>query len=54
MLRSIAAQQMWSWDPEWSERAVSVHVYSRPIDSCVVFDLEGQRCFRRELQYDNE
>ena len=40
--------------PEWNERAMSVHVYSRPIDSCVVFDLETQRCFRRDLKYDNE
>ena len=39
---------------EWNERAVSMHVYSRPIDSCVVFDMEGQRCFRRDLKYDNE
>lgn len=40
--------------PEWNERAVSMHVYSRPIDSCVVFDVAGQRCFRRDLKYDNE
>jgi len=40
--------------PEWNERAVSLHVYSRPIDSCVVFDLDAQRCFRRDLKYDNE
>jgi cysteine dioxygenase len=39
---------------EWNERAVSMHVYSRPIDSCVVFDVDGQRCFRRDLKYDNE
>ena len=39
---------------EWNERAVSLHVYSRPIDSCVVFDIEGGRCFRRDLKYDNE
>jgi cysteine dioxygenase len=39
---------------EWDERAVSMHVYSRPIDSCVVFDMEAQRCYRRELKYDNE
>jgi cysteine dioxygenase len=39
---------------EWNERAVSMHVYSLPIDSCVVFDLEGQRCFRRDLKYENE
>jgi cysteine dioxygenase len=40
--------------PEWNQPAVSLHVYSRPIDSCVVFDLEAQRCFRRDLKYDNE
>lgn len=39
---------------EWNQPAVSLHVYSRPIDSCVVFDLEQQRCFRRDLKYDNE
>ena len=39
---------------EWNERAVSMHCYSRPIDSCVVFDVDGQRCFRRDLKYDNE
>ena len=37
---------------EWNEPAVSLHIYSRPIDSCVVFDLEAQRCFRRDLKYD--
>jgi cysteine dioxygenase len=40
--------------PEWNQPAVSIHVYSRPIDSCVVFDMENQRCFRRDLKYDNE
>jgi cysteine dioxygenase len=39
---------------EWNERAVSMHIYSRPIDSCVVFDMENQRCYRRNLKYDNE
>jgi cysteine dioxygenase len=39
---------------EWNERAVSMHIYSRPIDSCVVFDLDEGRCFRRDLKYDNE
>lgn len=37
---------------EWNEPAVSLHIYSRPIDSCVVFDVEGSRCFRRDLSYD--
>ena len=38
---------------EWNERAVSLHIYSQPIDSCVVFDLEQQRCTRRDLSYDH-
>jgi len=33
------------------ERAISIHVYSRPIDSCVAFDLDNQRCYRRQLGY---
>jgi cysteine dioxygenase len=33
------------------ERAVSIHIYSRPIDSCVAFDMEKQHCYRRELAY---
>ena len=36
---------------ETTERAVSIHIYSRPIDSCVAFDMRNQRCFRRELTY---
>ena len=39
---------------EWNEPAVSMHVYSRPIDSCVVFDMDAQRCYRRDLKYDFE
>ena len=34
-----------------NEPVVSVHIYSRPIDSCVAFDLETQRCYRRQLRY---
>jgi cysteine dioxygenase len=33
------------------EPAISLHVYSRPIDSCVAFDLEKHRCYRRELSF---
>ncbi|MEO5761978.1 MAG: cysteine dioxygenase family protein, partial [Vicinamibacteria bacterium] len=33
------------------ESVVSVHVYSRPIDSCVAFDLATPRCYRRQLRY---
>jgi cysteine dioxygenase len=34
-----------------NERAVSIHIYSRPIDSCVAFDMQNNRCYRRELAY---
>lgn len=33
------------------EPVISLHVYSRPIDSCVAFDLEQKRCYRRVLSY---
>ena len=39
---------------DWNERAVRMQIYSRPIDSCVVFDIEAGHCFRRDLKYDNE
>ena len=32
---------------EWNERAVSLHVYSRPFDSCVVYSVE-QCTLRRD------
>jgi cysteine dioxygenase len=35
----------------YDEPAVSLHIYSRPIDSCVAFDMEKQHCYRRELSY---
>lgn len=36
---------------ETRERAVSLHIYCRPIDSCVAFDMENNRCYRRQLAY---
>lgn len=39
---------------EDKEPAVSIHIYSRPIDSCVAFDMDGQRCYRRQLDYFSE
>src|SRR4029450_2078480 len=36
---------------EARERVVALHLYSRPIDSCVAFDLEKRTCYRRVLQY---
>lgn len=36
-----------------TERAVSVHVYSRPHDSCQAFDADTGRVERRELRFDS-
>jgi predicted metal-dependent enzyme (double-stranded beta helix superfamily) len=36
---------------EWNERAVSLHVYSRPFDSCVVYSVEQGTCGEIGLQY---
>jgi cysteine dioxygenase len=33
------------------EPVISLHVYSRPIDSCVAFDLEKRTCYRRALSF---
>jgi cysteine dioxygenase len=33
------------------EPAISLHIYSRPIESCVAFDLENRRCYRRPLSF---
>jgi len=34
------------------ERAVTLHIYSTPFESCVAFDLEKGRCVRRNLFWD--
>ncbi len=36
---------------EWNERAVSLHVYSRPFDSCIVYSVEQCSCGEIGLQY---
>lgn len=33
------------------EPVVSLHIYSRPIESCVAFDLEKRTCYRRQLSF---
>ena len=45
--------QLFNDSPE-RERAVTIHVYSRPIDSCVAFDMERSHCYRRRLAYTTE
>jgi cysteine dioxygenase len=34
-----------------SSGCISLHIYSKPFDSCVAFDLEKHRCYRRTLSY---
>jgi len=36
---------------EWNQRAVSLHVYSRPFDSCIVYSVEQCTCGEIGLQY---
>src|SRR5215831_717081 len=39
---------------EFNQRAVSLHVYSRPIDSCVVYSPEKGTCGKIKLHYTTE
>ena len=39
---------------EFNQRAVSVHVYSRPFDTCVVYSPEQGTCGEIELHYTTE
>jgi cysteine dioxygenase len=39
---------------EFNERAVSLHVYSRPFDSCVVYSPEQGTCGEIQLHYTTE
>jgi cysteine dioxygenase len=39
---------------EFDQRAVSVHVYSRPYDSCVVYSDEQHKCGEIKLHYTSE
>ena len=39
---------------EFGERAVSLHLYSRPFDSCVVYSVEQCSCGEIGLQYTSE
>ena len=36
-----------------SPRAVSLHVYARPFDDCLVYDLKNHVCRRQRLKYDS-
>ncbi len=39
---------------EHGERAVSLHVYSKPFDSCIVYSLEQHKCGEIKLSYTTE
>lgn len=39
---------------EFNQRAVSLHVYSRPFDSCVVYSPEQHTCGEVKLHYNTE
>jgi len=36
---------------EFGQRAVSLHLYSRPFDSCVVYSVEQHTCGEIPLHY---
>jgi cysteine dioxygenase len=40
--------------PEFGQRAVSLHVYSKPYDRCVVYSAEQHKCGEIELHYTSE
>ena len=40
--------------PEFKQRAVSLHVYSRPYDSCMVYDDQKHKCGEIKLNYTSE
>jgi hypothetical protein len=39
---------------EFNERAVSLHVYSRPFDTCVVYSPEQGTCGEIQLHFNTE
>jgi hypothetical protein len=39
---------------EFNQRAVSLHVYSRPFDTCVVYSAERGTCGEIQLHYTTE
>ena len=39
--------------PDCDEPVVTLHVYSLPFDSCVIFDVARGRCERKELAFDS-
>lgn len=39
---------------EFGERAVSLHVYSRPFDSCIVYSVDQKTCGEIKLHYNSQ
>jgi len=40
-------------DPRADEKALSIHLYSKPISTCAVFDVNTGRCSDHTLVYDS-
>ncbi len=40
--------------PEFNEQAVSLHIYSKPYDSCLVYSLAQNQCTQVPLHYSSE
>lgn len=36
------------------ERAISIHIYSKPLDSCIIYDDSADSCQRVTLEYDTQ
>ncbi|WP_239576235.1 ATP-binding cassette domain-containing protein [Archangium primigenium] len=45
-------QELHAVRPAGRGTAISLHVYSRPIDTCLSYDLQNSRCETRVLRYD--
>lgn len=39
--------------PQDAGRAISIHIYAKPLSHCLVFDEVQQRCFEKPMAYDN-
>lgn len=39
--------------PHDAGRAVSIHVYAKPFNTCLIFDERGQRCDEKPMFFDN-
>jgi len=38
-------------DSSFNERAISLHIYARPLSTCVIYDMKNDQCFDKPLSY---